>query len=140
MAPANRYLEEVYRSAFNAEFIQPALEEGSAFVPWIGGGLGDYLCEVYERTVGKDNCVAFEGMALQIPADRHRMHYVRVKVRVHRYPGAARRLPRPPLPGSLRCPRPADATPVQGHGVGPPPAAARWEAASGDRPSQLPTG
>ncbi|MEO1767026.1 hypothetical protein [Thiobacter aerophilum] len=24
-------------------------------------------------------------MKLQIPADRHRMHYVKVKVRVHRY-------------------------------------------------------
>jgi hypothetical protein len=83
---ANRYLKEVYRPAFNAEFMQPALEEGSAFVPWIGGELDDYLCEVYERSVDKDNCVAFEGMALQIPADRHPMHYVRVRVRVHRYP------------------------------------------------------
>lgn len=86
MAAANRYLEEVYRPAFNAEFMQPALEEGSAFVPWIGGDLNDYLCEVYERVVGKDNCVAFEGMALQIPKDRHRMHYVKVQVKVHRYP------------------------------------------------------
>lgn len=84
IATANRYHNEVYRPGFNAEFMQPALEEGSAFVPWIGGGLDDHLCEVYERVVGKDNCVAFEGMALQIPADRHRMHYVRV--RVHRYP------------------------------------------------------
>jgi transposase len=86
MAAANRYLEEVYRPAFNAEFMQPALEEGSAFVPWIGGDLNDYLCEVYERVVGKDNCVAFEAMALQIPKDRHRMHYVKVQVKVHRYP------------------------------------------------------
>jgi hypothetical protein len=86
MAPATRYLEEVYRPAFNAEFIPRALEEGSAFVPCIGGQFGDYLCEVYEHTVGKDNGLAFEGMALQIPADRHRMHHVRVKVRVHRYP------------------------------------------------------
>lgn len=86
MDTANRYLAEVYRHAFNAEFMQPALEEGSAFVPWIGGEIEDYLCEVYERTVGKDNCVSFEGMALQIPKDRHRMHYVRVRVRVHRYP------------------------------------------------------
>jgi len=83
---ANRYLEEVYRPAFNAEFMQPALEEGSAFVPWIGGDLDDFLCETYERVVGKDNCAAFEGMTLQIPQDRHRMHYVKVKVRVHRYP------------------------------------------------------
>jgi transposase len=83
---ANRYLEEVYRPAFNAELMQPALEEGSAFVPWIGGDLDDFLCETYERVVGKDNCAAFEGMTLQIPQDRHRMHYVKVKVRVHRYP------------------------------------------------------
>ena len=83
---ANRYLEEVYRPAFNAEFMQPAMEEGSAFVPWIGGDLKDFLCEIDERVVGKDNCVAFEGMSLQIPQDRHRMHYVKVKVRVHRYP------------------------------------------------------
>lgn len=85
MAAANRYLKEVYLPAFNAEFMQPALAEGSAFVPWIGGELDDILCEQHERVVGKDNCVAFEGLKLQIPADRHRMHYVKVKVRVHRY-------------------------------------------------------
>ena len=81
---ANRYLEEVYRPAFNAEFRQPAMEEGSAFVPWIGGALNDFLCETFERVVGKDNGAAFEGMSLQIPQDRHRRHYVKVKVRVHR--------------------------------------------------------
>jgi len=85
MAAANRYLKEVYLPAFNAEFMQPAMEEGSAFVPWIGGELDDILCEQHERVVGKDNCVAFEGLRLQIPADRHRMHDVKVKVRVHRY-------------------------------------------------------
>ena len=83
---ANGYLEEVYRPAFNAQFMQPALAEGSAFVPWTGGDLDDFRCETYERVVGKDHGVAFEGMALQIPQDRHRMHYVKVKVRVHRYP------------------------------------------------------
>jgi len=74
MTAANRYLDEVYRPAFNAEFMPPALAEGSAFVPWIGGKLDDFLCEAFERVVGKDNCVAFEGMALQIPKDRHRIH------------------------------------------------------------------
>ena len=44
------------------------------------------LCEQFERTVGNDNCVHFEGQALQIPADRHRCHYVKARVRVHRYP------------------------------------------------------
>jgi len=84
MAAANRYLTEIYRPAFNAEFMQPAMEEGSAFVAWIGGPLTDILCERYERTVGNDNCVSFEGLKLQIPADRHRCHYVKAKVTVLR--------------------------------------------------------
>lgn len=84
MEQANRYLATVYCDAFNAEFMQPAMEEGSAFVDWIGGTLDDILCERFERTVGNDNCVSFEGMKLQIPADRHRCHYVKVKVAVIR--------------------------------------------------------
>ena len=83
-ADANRDLTEVYRSAFNAEFMQPAMEEGSDFVDWIGGPLGDILCERFERTVGNDHCVRFEGMKLQIPADRHRCHHVKAKVAVLR--------------------------------------------------------
>lgn len=85
METANRYLQEVYRPAFNTEFSQSAPEEGSAFVPWVGGNLDDTLCEQYERTVSADNCVRFETLILQIPADRHRCHYIKVKVRVHRY-------------------------------------------------------
>jgi transposase len=85
MAAANRYLAEVYRPAFNREFSRPAREDGSAFVPFRGGNLDEVLCEQYERTVGKDNSVRFEGLVLQIPADRHRCHYVKVKVKVHRY-------------------------------------------------------
>jgi Winged helix-turn helix len=86
MASANRYLAERYRPQFNAEFAVPAREEGSAFVTWIGGNLDDMLCEQIERTVGNDNCVQFEKMSLQIPADIHRCNYVKAKVRVHRYP------------------------------------------------------
>ena len=85
MASANRYIDEIYRPAFNAEYAQPAIEAGSAFVPWIGGRLDDILCEQYERTVSADNCVRFESLVLQIPADRHRCHYIKAKVRVHRY-------------------------------------------------------
>jgi transposase len=86
MECANRYLCDVYMPAFNDEFKRPAPEEGSGFVPLIGYDVTDILCEHYERRVGNDNCVSFEGKKLQIPADRHRMHYVKVKVRVHRYP------------------------------------------------------
>ena len=85
MEAANRYLQEIYLPAFNAEFAQAATEEGSAFVAWIGGSLDDVLCEQYERTVSADNCVRFEKLILQIPADRHRCHYVKTKVSVHRY-------------------------------------------------------
>ena len=81
---ANRYLKKVYQPSFNAEFMQPAMEEGSAFVRWIGGSLNDILCERYERTVGNDNCVSFAGLKLQIPSDRHRCHYVKTKVTVLR--------------------------------------------------------
>lgn len=86
MAAANQYLKEVYLPAFNAEFRQSATVEGSAFVPWIGGQLEDYLCERYERVVGHDNCVSFNNIKLQIPADQHRCHYVKAKVTVLRYP------------------------------------------------------
>jgi transposase len=36
MAAANRYLDEVYRPAFNTEFVEPARERGTAFVPLAG--------------------------------------------------------------------------------------------------------
>jgi hypothetical protein len=85
MDAANRYLAQVYLPAFNAEFMQPPPEEGSAFVPWVGENLDDILCEQDERTVSSDNCVSFEGMKLQIPANRYRCHYVKVRVRIHRY-------------------------------------------------------
>jgi transposase len=85
MDEANRYLAQAYLPAFNAEFKKPALEEGSAFVAWIGGDIDDILCEHFERTVNADNCVCFARMILQIPANRYRCHYVRANVQVHRY-------------------------------------------------------
>jgi hypothetical protein len=85
MTAANRYLAEVYRPAFNRELAHPAQEEGSAFVPFLGGNLDEVLCAQYERTVGKDNGVHFERWVLPIPANRHRYHSVKAQVRVHRH-------------------------------------------------------
>ena len=85
MEAANRYVKEAYLPAFNSEFMQPAMEEGTAFVAYIGMDLDDILCEQHERVVGKDNCISFERLKLQIPADRHRLHYVKVTVKVHHY-------------------------------------------------------
>ena len=85
MEEANKYIAEIYMPAYNAEFTVPAVEKGSAFVPWISGSLDEVLCEQYARLVGKDNCVSFEGLKLQIPKDQYRCHYNKVKVRIHRY-------------------------------------------------------
>lgn len=86
MEEANRYIRKVYLPAYNKEFKQKPLEEGSAFIPWAGSHIEDILCEQHERIVSSDNCVGFEGITLQIPPDKYRCHYVRVKVKVHRYP------------------------------------------------------
>ena len=79
---ANRYLREVYMPSLNAEFARPAREHGSAFVPYRDlAALDDILCEIRERAVGRDNCVRFERLALQLPADRRRPHYVKARER-----------------------------------------------------------
>jgi transposase len=82
---ANRYLEEVYRPEHNREFGVVSRCEGTAYVQFISGNLPDILCEQHERTADNDNCVSFEGMQLQIPADEFRYHYVHTRLRVHRY-------------------------------------------------------
>jgi transposase len=85
MAGANEYLRTQYRPAFNLEFARPALEVGSAFVPLLGVNLQEILCEHFERQVWADNCVSFQNLKLQIPTQRHRCHFVKIKVRVHRH-------------------------------------------------------
>ncbi len=84
-AAANRYLEQVYMPRHNAQFAVAAAEPGTAYVAFIGSALKDILCEQHERTVGNDNCISFVKLTLQIPGDRERHHYVKTRVRVHRY-------------------------------------------------------
>ena len=86
VATANRFLKRRFLPAYNREFMVPAAETGSAFVAWIGTNLHDILCLQEERVVRADNCVVYQNKLLQIPADRHRCHYVKAKVRVHEYP------------------------------------------------------
>ena len=85
MAEANRFLRELYLPLHNARFATPAEDKGSAFVPF-AGALDDILCVQQERTVGNDNTVRYKRRLLQLPADRHRRHYVKARVRVHEYP------------------------------------------------------
>lgn len=86
MNKANTYIRKTYLPAYNDEFSVAPEEPNSMFVPWVGSPVEDILCEQFERIVGNDNCVRFEGLILQIPPDKYRFHYVKVKVRVHRYP------------------------------------------------------
>ena len=85
MAEANRFLQEVFLPEHNARFAGAPEEQGTAFVPWAGAGLADILSIQEERTVGNDNTVRYKRLALQIPEDRHRHHYVKAKVKVHEY-------------------------------------------------------
>ncbi len=85
MEQANRYLDQIYMVAYNKEFGVASTLEGSAYVNFIHGTLCDILCEQYDRKVDNSNCVSFEGMKLQIPADEMRYHYVRAEVQVHKY-------------------------------------------------------
>jgi transposase len=85
MDEANRFLRDVYLPEHNARFARPPEETGSAFVPF-AGTLEDILCIHEERVVGNDNTIRYRNRVLQIPADRHRHHYVKARVRVHEYP------------------------------------------------------
>jgi hypothetical protein len=85
MAEANRFLRKHYLPRHNARFAITPGQPGSAFVPF-AGTLEDILCLHEERTVGNDNTVRYNNMALQIPEDRHRHHYAKARVRVHEYP------------------------------------------------------
>ena len=85
MAEANRFLEELFWPAHKARFARPAADTGSAFVAF-AGTLEDILCAQEDRVVAGDNTVRYKNRTLQIPADRHRHHYVKAQVRVHEYP------------------------------------------------------
>lgn len=85
MEEANKYIQKYYLPRYNKEFMVEAAEEGTAFMPYDQGDLFEILCERYDRVVRKDNCVQFEGLLLQIPANRYRMNYIKTRVQVRRY-------------------------------------------------------
>jgi hypothetical protein len=84
---ANAWIAEVYLPAHNARFARPAAVAESAFVP-VGDPavLAEALCRQEDRVVGRDNCVSFGRLKLQLPASPLRNHWVKANVRVHEYP------------------------------------------------------
>jgi len=84
---ANAWIRDVYLSDHNARFAKPAALPESAFVKVADtASLVETLCVHEERIVGRDNTVSFEGLTLQLPESPLRHHYVKARVRVHRYP------------------------------------------------------
>ena len=86
MEAGNIWLRATYVPEHNARFGKEAADPGSAFVSRAGIALDDVLCVQEDRQVGNDNCVSWLGISLQIPAQRHRRHYVKATVCVHEYP------------------------------------------------------
>ncbi len=85
----NRFLAETFIADYNARFAVAPEQPDPAFVAITAEQWRDVLCVHEERTVGNDNTVRFNGLALQIPPSPLRPHYVKVKVRVHQYPDAS---------------------------------------------------
>ena len=86
MAAANAWIRVDFLPRHNARFkTKPALPD-SAFASVEANRLIEALCLEDERTVGRDNTIASNGMRLQIPESPLRRHYVQARVMVHGYP------------------------------------------------------
>ena len=86
IAGANRYLQDVYRRAYNEKFEQVAQAEGSGFAPCPNPEqLDDVLCGHYWRIVRADNCVRFNSQLLTLPNDRLGFKFARTWVSVRHH-------------------------------------------------------
>ena len=84
---ANRWIKAAYLPDHNGRFTHPPALPESGFVAVARERLIETLCIEEERTVGRDNTIAWEGKRLQIPESPLRRHYVGAHVKVHAYPG-----------------------------------------------------
>ena len=83
---ANAWIKATYLPVHNARFMVVAALPDSAFVAVTSERLAETLCLEDERTVGRDNTIAWDGLRLQLPESPLRRHYVQAKVKVHAYP------------------------------------------------------
>jgi transposase len=84
-AAANAYLVERFLPDYDAEFAHPPADPTPAFVPLHGIELDTILCEQEERTVGQDNVVVFERVALQLAKQPGRRTCAGLRVTVRRH-------------------------------------------------------
>ena len=86
VASANAWITADFLPRHNGRFMVEASLPDSAFSTVEASRLRETLCIEDERTVGRDNTIAWEGLRLQIPESPLRRHYVQAKVNVHAYP------------------------------------------------------
>jgi transposase len=86
IAAANAWIKSTYLLVHNARFMVVPTLPDSAFVAVGVERLREAFCVEDERTVGRDNTIAWECLRLQIPESPLRRHYVQAKVKVHAYP------------------------------------------------------
>jgi transposase len=84
IAAANAYLTEQFIPSYNEEFAHAPADPASAFVPLHGVDLDTILCHEEERTVGQDNVVALERVALQLAKQPGRRTCAGLRVTVRR--------------------------------------------------------
>jgi hypothetical protein len=86
IATANDWIKTSFLPDHNARFMVPPALPERAFVTVEASRLTEALCIEEERTVGRDNTIAWRNKRLQIPESPLRRHYVQAKVKVHAYP------------------------------------------------------
>ena len=86
VAEANRFLREQYVAEFNSRFRVPAAQRGTAFTACPRRDLDLIFSLQFERTVGRDNTVSFQHMALQIDKVSWRGTLAGCTVMVHQHP------------------------------------------------------
>jgi transposase len=84
LAAANAYLTTRFIADYNDEFAHPPADPTRAFVPLRGVDLDGILCESTERTVGPDNVVTLDAVALQIAKQPGRRTCAGLRVTVRR--------------------------------------------------------
>ena len=86
ISSANVWIKADYLPRHNALFMVAAALPDTAFMAVEASRLTETLCVEDERTVGRDNTIAWDGLRLQIPESPLRRHYVQARVKVHAYP------------------------------------------------------
>ena len=82
---ANAFLESIWVPFHNRTWTVAAAQEGTAFVPYIGGQLNRIFALHHERIAGNDNCVEFHNRRWQIPPATWRYSFAKCRVKVYEH-------------------------------------------------------